>query len=96
MTAGSRTPARTAPATDADRRLPVLLWALAVVLAVTGLFYAVVQPLSPVRMSRAGAGLIELSPWWSALASLPWPRLSGGSLATALLGVGALAFAAYG
>lgn len=76
-------------------RLPALLWFLGAVLLPTVLFTAVVQPLTPSRVARTSAGLIDELPVWSWLADLPWPVPSGTALALALFAVSGCAFLAY-
>lgn len=82
--------------TDEHRPVVVVLAAGAAVLLIATLFYAFVLPLTPVRMDRPSAGLIDESQVWSRLAELPWPVPEGGSaLAAWLLAFGALSVAAY-
>lgn len=78
-----------------DDRLPMVLWSLAALLLATVVFYSVILPLTPVRLARNSAGLIERSAFWTWVAALPWPVPTGAALATSLLVVGGLAFAAY-
>jgi hypothetical protein len=60
------------------------------------MFHAFVIPLTPARLARASAGLIDESAIWSALAALPWPvPTQGTTLAISLLVVAALGFVAY-
>lgn len=78
-----------------DPRLPVLLSLLGLVVLATVLFTAVVLPLTPPRMARASAGLIDDLAVWSWLAGLPWPVPEGTALAASLFAVTGCAFAAY-
>ena len=78
-----------------DTRLPAALALAGALLTLPVLFYAFVHPLAPVRMATAGAGLIDGSPWWSAVARLPLPRLEGWPLTAALLGFGGFALTVY-
>ena len=96
MTATARTEALAASQDRADRRLGPALVVLGLVLSLTVLFYDFVLPQAPVRLARASAGLIAESAWWSQVAALPFPQLTGTRLATALLGVSFVAFLAYG
>lgn len=96
MTSSALTHSGEASARPGERRLTLVLGALAVLLLATVLFYDFVLPQSPVRLARASAGLIGESAWWSWVAGLPWPQLTGAWLATALLGVGSVAFLVYG
>lgn len=92
-----RGPVRPLAAWDVtDRRLPTVLWCLAGVLLLTGVFYAFVHPLTPVRMDRSSAGLMSQLPLWSAIADVPWPvPRRPAVLAVSLVVMAAVAFAAY-
>jgi hypothetical protein len=69
------------------------LGALVVLATIAGSF---VFPLTPIRMTRTSAELIDLSGVWSALAAIPWPVPTDGPvIAASLLMVGAIAIAAY-
>ena len=79
-----------------DQRLPWLLCLLGLVLLPTVLVTAVVLPLTPDRLARESAGLIDELGVWSWWADLPWPVPEGTSLAVALAAVSCCAFLAYG
>ena len=80
----------------ADQRLPWLLCLLCLVLLPTVLFTAVVLPLTPDRLARESARLIDGLGVWRWSADLPWPVPEGTWLAVALAAVSCWAFLAYG
>jgi hypothetical protein len=79
-----------------SRRPGWLLLPLGLLVLIATIAGSFVFPLTPIRMARTSADLIELSAVWSALAGLPWPVPTDGSaIAAALLVVGVIAFAGY-
>lgn len=78
------------------RRPAWLLVPLGLLVVLTTIAGSFIFPLTPIRMTRTSAELIDLSGIWSALAAIPWPvPTDGPTIAVSLLVVGGIAIGAY-